>query len=224
MIAAARGGRVALLAVVLIAAGCAHVEREPRRDGLSFDERRQQLMALPAWQMRGRLAVNTGERAFQGSFSWLQDDMRSTLIVRGPLGGGILEVTGSPQQMTVRARGEQRVLEDPEAELSALLGWWMPVDSLSAWLLGLPDPEHSAATRFGPNAALEALDQRLWHVEYDAYQLVDGVVPGPTGGSSGAQADAPGGGVLVPRRIAMAHDTLELRLTVDAWEPASGAP
>jgi outer membrane lipoprotein LolB len=192
----ARALGAALLAVGLLV-GCAHLE--PGHDGLGFDERRQRLEAIPAWEMRGRLAVNTGERAFQGSFRWLQDDAHSTLTVRGPLGGGILEVAGSRDRMIVTARGEQRVLEDPETELSGLLGWWMPVDSLRAWLLGLPDAQFRAATRFGPDAALEALDQRLWHVEYASYQLSDGL--------------------LVPRRIDLAHGALELRLTVDAWSP-----
>jgi outer membrane lipoprotein LolB len=190
----------ALLAAVLLA-GCAHLE--PGDDGLSFGERRLRLESIPAWEMRGRLAVNTGERAFQGSFRWAQDDAHSTLTVRGPLGGGILEVAGSPDRMLVTARGEQRVLEDPETELSALLGWWMPVDSLRAWLLGLPDPGFRANTRIGAGTVLEALDQRLWHVEYASYQLSDGL--------------------LVPRRIDMAHGALELRLTVDAWSSTASA-
>lgn len=196
--------RAAALAAVLLAAGCAHVEPEPRQhDGLSFDERQARLQAIDAWEMRGRLAVDTGERAFQGRFNWLQDDASSTLIVRGPLGAGVLEVSGSPERMVVTARGEQRVLEDPEADLSALLGWWMPVDSLRAWLLGLPDPKFGADAQIGRDTVIDTLEQRLWHVEYASYQLSDGL--------------------LVPRRIDMAHGQLELRLTVDQWMPAIGS-
>ena len=194
-----RTAAACLLLAVLLAAGCATIEPVPEHDGLSFGERQQRLTAIPAWEMRGRLAVRTGERAFQGSFSWVQDQAHSTLIVRGPLGGGILEVSGSPERMTVTARGEQHVLEDPETDLSALLGWWMPVESLDAWLLGLPDPAHAAETTFGSGSVPDSIDQRLWHVQYDAWQLSEGL--------------------LVPRRIDMAHDALELRLTVDTWQP-----
>src|SRR5690606_23765308 len=108
--------RAALVAAVLLAAAC--VPRlEIEHDGLGFDERRARLAAIPSWRMQGRLAIDTGERAAQGRFSWIQDGDVSTLLVRGPLGGGVLEVTGTAGEMIVTARGERRVLTDPEADL-----------------------------------------------------------------------------------------------------------
>jgi outer membrane lipoprotein LolB len=156
--------------------------------------------------MRGRLAVNTGERAFQGSFSWRQDADVLDLAVRGPLGAGVLHVAGSPTDLTFTARGETRQLTDPEAELPALLGWWLPVASLHSWLLGLPDAGFRATTEPGVDGTLAALEQRLWRVAYPAYQI--------------APLDGTPMGVLVPRRIDMQHGDLMLRLTVDDWNPA----
>jgi outer membrane biogenesis lipoprotein LolB len=80
---------------------------------------------------------------------------------------------------------------------------------LPGWLLGLPDPEFRAETRPGADGTLAALDQRLWHVAYPAYQLVD--------------AAGTAGDVLVPRRIDLTHEGLELRLTIDEWRPANDA-
>ncbi|HEX7079504.1 MAG TPA: lipoprotein insertase outer membrane protein LolB [Gammaproteobacteria bacterium] len=194
-------GASALAAAALLA-GCGGQMRV-EHDGLTFAERESRLHALDAWEMRGRLAIDTGEDAYQAGFSWLQQGPVSTLSIRGPFGGGILEVSGSPDEMTITSRGERRVLDDPERDLSALLGWWMPVESLRAWLLGLPDPAFPSEPRIGPADVLRALDQRRWHLEYEAYQLVDGV--------------------LVPRRIDLAHDTLEVRLTVDGFRPAAAA-
>lgn len=190
--------RAALVVAVLLAAACA-----PRleHDGLRFEERRARLSAEASWRMQGRLAIDTGERAGSGRFSWIQDGDVSTLLVRGPLGGGVLEVTGTQSEMIVTSRGERRVLTDPETDLSALLGWWVPVESLDAWLLGLPDPRFRADTRVGPSDALQRLDQRFWRVEYVSYQLI--------------------GGVLVPRRIEMTHDDLYVRITVDDWSTDS---
>lgn len=186
-------------AAVLLIAGCAQI-RTDEHDGLSHAERSARLKSVPAWEMRGRLAVDTGDEAFQGRFQWLQDGAHASLTVRGPLGAGGIRIAGTPEEMTVTARGERRVLDDPERELSALLGWWLPVDSLRAWLLGLADPRYPADTRIGPDGVLERLEQRLWRVDYEAFQLA--------------------GGVLVPRRVQMRHAGLEIRLTVDAWEPA----
>jgi outer membrane lipoprotein LolB len=117
----------------------------------------------------------------------------------------VLQVAGAKDSLTYTARGETRALEDPETELSALLGWWLPVASLPAWLLGLPDPEYRAATTPGTDGTLAFIDQRLWQVSYAAYQLAQ-----PNGARE----------VLVPRRIDLSHRELSLRVTVDAWQPA----
>lgn len=188
--------RIALLAVALVAAaGCQRALVE--HDGLGFDERQARLAAIPAWEMRGRIAVETGERGFPATFRWRQEGDVSTLVIRGPFGAGAVEVTGSPERMVVTARGEQHVLEDPEEELSELLGWWVPVESLRAWLLGLPDPAYDADARIGRANVLTALEQRLWRLDYVGYQLAEGL--------------------LVPRRIDMSYDQLEVRLQVDRW-------
>jgi outer membrane biogenesis lipoprotein LolB len=122
----------------------------------------------------------------------------------------VLQVSGRPEALTVTARGETRTLTDPETELSELIGWWLPVASLSDWLIGFPDSSFSAATEPGRDGTLAALEQRLWRVAYPAYGLA------PVAGT--------GEGVLVPSRIDLTHGDLSLKLTIDAWQPATAAP
>lgn len=196
----------ALLAAVTLAA-CARLP--VGTDGRGLAERRNALESISSWEMRGRLVVDTGDRAVQGRFNWRQADDALELIVRNPLGAGILQVEGRPDALTVTARGETRTLTNPEAELSELVGWWLPIASLPHWLLGFPDPGFRAATQPGADGTLAALEQRLWHVAYATYQL----------GELAGTADA----VLVPRRIDLTHGELELRLTIDDWQPASPA-
>jgi outer membrane lipoprotein LolB len=176
--------------------GCAHVP--VGQDDLSYPERQSYLQQLDGWDMRGRIAVDMGEQAFQGSFRWQQSVDSLDLVVRGPLGGGVLQVAGPPDRLMVRARGETWELVNPETELSALLGWWLPVRSFSAWLLGLPDPMFAAQTSFGPDDTLQSLEQRLWTLSFQSYQLLDSVA--------------------LPRRIDLIHRDLELRVTVDRWQ------
>lgn len=192
---------LALLGAVIALAGCGTLPVAD--DGLRYDERRARLESLSGWEMRGRLAVDTGERAFQGRFQWRQDEDRLQLSVRGPFGAGSFEVAGSPQAMTLRARGESWTLVDPETELSDLVGWWVPVASLNAWLLGLPDGLFDARPQFDRDGRLVALEQRLWRLEYGGYELVEGL--------------------LVPGSIDMSHDALRLSLTVDDWNPQAAA-
>jgi outer membrane lipoprotein LolB len=176
--------------------GCVHVP--VGQDDLSYPERQSYLQQLDGWDMRGRIAVDMGEQAFQGSFRWQQSVDSLDLVVRGPLGAGVLQVAGPPDRLMVRARGETWELVNPETELSALLGWWLPVRSFSAWLLGLPDPMFAAQTSFGPDDTLQSLEQRLWTLSFQSYQLLDSVA--------------------LPRRIDLIHRDLELRVTVDRWQ------
>jgi outer membrane lipoprotein LolB len=192
---------LALLAVAAVLHACAHLP--VGTDGLSFEERRARLEAHESREIRGRLAVDTGERAFQGSFHWQRDADAMSLLVRGPLGGGVLQVSGTRTELTVTARGETRLLTDPESELSALVGWWLPVGSLHAWLLGLPDREFPAQTTLAPDGTLASLEQRLWRVDYVSYQLASGL--------------------LIPRRIDLKHGDLALRVTIDSSQPVGPA-
>ncbi|HLF09800.1 MAG TPA: hypothetical protein VJA26_01185, partial [Gammaproteobacteria bacterium] len=70
------------LALLAIAAGlhaCAHLP--VGTDGVSFEERRARLESHDDVQIRGRLAVATGERGFQGSFQWQQGADALNLLV-----------------------------------------------------------------------------------------------------------------------------------------------
>ena len=191
-----------LLAAALLG-GCATLQTGT--DGLNLDQRRERLRSVEAWEMRGRLTVDTGERSFQGSFNWLQNGDALDLVVRGPLRNGVLQVEGRPDALTVRARGETHTLTDPETELSELIGWWLPVASLPDWLLGFPDDQFRAVTMPGADGTLASIEQRLWRVDYPAYGLA------ATSGGPGRQA-------LVPRRIDMTYGALTLKLTIDDWQ------
>lgn len=196
---------IAVAAAALLA-GCAArapFEAEPATDGLSLEQRQAALAALPGWEMRGRLAIDTGERAYQARFEWRQEADRLRLSIRGPLGAGGVEVSGSDQSLMVRARGESYALDDPEIQLSEVLGWWLPVASLDNWLLGLPDRLFEADAKVEAGGRLLSLEQRLWRLDYDRFELAEQW--------------------LLPRRIAMNHEDLHIRLTVDAWRPTESA-
>ena len=107
---------------------------EPRRSGA-----RRSTPSAPGKCAAGSPST-PATRAFQGSFNWRQQDDALELAVRGPLGAtACCKSPGTPDALTVTARGETRTLTDPETELSELLGWWLPVASLPHWLLGFPD-------------------------------------------------------------------------------------
>ena len=192
-----RGAAAALMACAALS-GCASLR--PGSDEMTYAERREHLGMLEAWDLSGRIAVRNGEQAFQGRFRWSQRPDDLELVLRSPIGTNVMRVSGPLDQLMLEARGEQYSLEDPEAQLSALIGWWVPVTSFPSWLLGIPDPAYAARERLSPDGMLASLEQRLWRVDIANYQLAEGV--------------------LVPRRLDLRHDALDLRVVVDSFELA----
>lgn len=179
----------------------ADTESSPAR---SFEEREQLLRSVEHWEMRGRIAVDTGNDAWQGRFTWWQDDNELRLLIRGPLNTRPIEIAGNGNELTVRTRRETRVLLDPESQLSELLGWWLPITSLSSWLLGLPDERYPATTFVLDAAQLSALRQRAWDLQYGPYALQNSV--------------------RIPASIRLANEPLELVVTIDTWGPRANPP
>ncbi len=153
--------RLALGLVLVWLTSCSHVPS--REDALPLHE-------LDTWQMRGRIAVASGKEGFNGRFVWNQDLGKMLLRIRGPLGVGGLQVSGSPGSYTLGYRGETLSLTDPEAELSALVGWWLPVNSLPAWLRALPDEDYPFDAERDADGRLLHLEQRGWSAEYPSYE------------------------------------------------------
>jgi outer membrane lipoprotein LolB len=196
----ARQGLTIILAMVL--SGCVTQDADTSRPGdASFTERERRLRSVSNWEMRGRIAVDTGNDAWQGRFTWWQDADALRVLIRGPLNSRPVEITGDGAELTVRTRRETRVLEDPESQLSELLGWWLPITSLPSWLLGLPDERYPAATIVLENDVLSTLVQRAWELQYGAYELQDFA--------------------QIPASIRLANAPLELVVTIDAWGPVS---
>ena len=145
-----RRAALALLAAAMLG-GCASLPTGT--DGLSLAQRRERLESVAAWEMRGRLVVDTGDaRRSKAASTGGKTTMRSSSSCAGRLRNGVLQVSGRPDALTVTARGETRTLTDPETELSELIGWWLPVASLPDWLLGFPDAALAPRRSLGATA------------------------------------------------------------------------
>jgi len=191
-------------ATLLILAGCVTPSDTEPLTSTTFSERENRLRAIANWEMRGRIAVDTGADAWQGRFTWWQDGDVLRLLIRGPLNSRPVEISGNGAELTVRTRRETRTLVDPESELSELLGWWLPITSLPSWLLGLPDERYPAAALVLEDAAVRTLHQRAWQLEYGAYE----------------QQSA----ASIPGSIRLSNTPLELVVTVDNWGPQPDSP
>lgn len=188
----------AAVALSLAIVGCAGA---PTRTGTAIP---QDLSELSYWQARGRLGVSGAGNGGSGSFAWEQDDDRTNLQIRGPIGIGSvrLQMSGSalaPDLKLATSDGQTFRAESAWQELETRLGARVPAGKLRYWMLGLPAPgEYRWLADTGSD--MPTLEQDGWRIEY---QYADG-------------SDEPGGARL-PRRIQAASGDARVRIVVDRW-------
>jgi len=211
-----------LLAAAMLLAACATIRRPPLAPpagAASWPERRAALQALPGFELRGRVAVSTGNDGFNARLRWNQAGTQSDLALDGPLGIGGARVSSDGQSLVVTTpKGERLDRDAAQAELRARLGFEPPLGELRYWVLGVPAPAAGAAQEMlDGSSRLAALDQDGWHVDYSDYRAADPAVTGD-GASGGAAGSAtPASADVRPTRVTLTRGPLRVRLLIDHW-------
>lgn len=163
-------GRAAGLIAALLLAGCAGL---PARDGSDLPSHRADVRTLEAWQMQGRVAVATATDGFSGGLEWRQDGGAAEIILRGPLGAPVLQLTVDRDRIAMTDdRGEVIVGPQVHERLAAELGASLPLTELRYWLVGTPAPGLPHRESVGADGRLAALHQSGWEVRYGRFRAV----------------------------------------------------
>lgn len=186
--------------LLLLLSACTSTPPLPQVDDpqQAWQEHRQQMAALPQWQLGGRLLIITGHETWNTSINWQQQGEHYRIMLIGPLGQGSLKLDGDPHQVTLQAHdGEPQQANDPEALLSQQLGWHVPIRSLRYWVLGLPAPGEHEKT-ISNAGLLQTLRQDDWAIEFRDYQQQDGL--------------------YLPGRIFANNHQAKVRLIIGQWQ------
>jgi outer membrane lipoprotein LolB len=190
--------RVAALAALLLAAGCATIAPPESIDG--WPARRAALQALQSWTLDGRIAVAAGENGFSGGFDWQQRGADADIEISGPMGGSAMSIRVVDGKAVVSMRGESDSTEDAAQVFARYFGpgHQLPVTAMRYWLVGAPAPGQPHEETLGDGARLASLSQSGWLVRYDRYAAV--------------------GERALPDRIEMTTEGLRLRVVVSDWQ------
>jgi outer membrane lipoprotein LolB len=127
------------LLILLVLAGCAHVEVNPPAGPLEFD-------------LSGRIAARYRDEAFTGLLSWQHAGQGDDMLISTPMGQGLARIVRDGDAMRVTtSEGQNYSDSDGEALTERVLGFRLPVAGLADWVRGRPAP---------------ALEDRGWKVEY----------------------------------------------------------
>ena len=191
--------RVALLAVLMSAAGCTVVQPTgtPARK-----EQFAGLLALEDWELRGRVAVKDSEDGGQAKINWRQTGERSRIRFSGPFGAGAYELLWEPGLVSVTGGSggqslEYRGAEAAENFLREQLGWSFPAGSTRYWVMGLPDPSSASSMTFDAAGLPAVITQSGWQISFDRFANYEGYD--------------------LPARLEMQNGDARVRMVISSW-------
>jgi len=164
----------------------------------SWETRRPQLQAREQFELKGRVAVASGNEGFNARLLWKQNGKQTHMSLDGPLGAGGMQVSSDGSSVSiVTSKGEHLDNDAASAELTSRLGFDPPLASLRYWILGVPEPGQPAQESLDAQQRLATLQQDGWQIEYPDYMSV--------------------GGEWLPARLTLQRAGVRLRVVVDGW-------
>lgn len=149
--------RIWLALVLLLAGGCAQLERQAPQD-IEFD-------------LAGRLAARYGAEAFSGNIAWRHAPSADEMLITSSLGAGVARIVreGDTVVLTTAEPREYRA-RDAEALTEEVLGFRLPLAGLADWVRGRASDSQKAKTTLDDQGRLRSLEERGWTIDYLEYE------------------------------------------------------
>ncbi len=161
-------------------------------------EAQQQLYAIKAWTLEGRIAVKSGNEGWSANLFWEHDGGQERLRLYGPFGQGAVSIILQNQMIYINeGNGVVNSSRDPEELLTRKLGFSVPLGSLRYWVLGLPAPDISYQAELDDKGGLKGFQQQAWVLGFENFENV--------------------GNFVMPQKMTIQGSQVRLRLVVDEW-------
>ena len=165
---------------------------------ISWRARQQQLLSLSHWTLRGAIGVKQQQKGFNAQMHWQQNDLVYQIRLFGPLGGGLVQLQGSPEQVTL-ITSDKKLTHANNAEqlLQRQTGWRLPIDNLNFWIRGLAAPTSKAEKQMDRYQHIRTLKQQGWNIQFQRYTQVKGID--------------------LPSKMTLYHGDLRIRIIIKQW-------
>jgi outer membrane lipoprotein LolB len=129
---------------------------------------------IQAFHVKGRIGVQTQPNGFSGGLDWQHTNERDEIAIFSPLGSQVASIIKRVNGVTLTDNKGQSVTEKDTATLTQnTLGWQLPLDGLSDWVLGRPRKSAITEIRWDAEGKLRKLAQDDWQIEYLEYKTID---------------------------------------------------
>ncbi len=133
----------------------------------AWQQRKQALAEFSRWEIRGRIAVQRGQKADTANMIWRRNGDKHFLEMYGPFGGGRVRITeDGGQAKLVDAKGNEATGANIEELFYEQTGWRVPFAAIAFWVTGAPTPDYAYSGEIDPSGRLAVLKQMDWEIDF----------------------------------------------------------
>lgn len=158
----------------------------------------QSLASIQQFSLQGRIGVQTYGKGFSGSLHWQHSSTDDDIDLYSPLGSQVASIKKTAGQVTLEdTNGKSYSAVDAETLTQTILGWQLPLKGLADWSIGRPTESAIQDSTWNEQGLLTNLNQDGWIIEYQNYEEQ--------------------GGYVLPNKIFLKSEKLNLKLLVEKW-------
>jgi outer membrane lipoprotein LolB len=170
----------------------------PQADASLNQKHLASLAHINAFSLKGRIGVVTNPRGFSGGIEWQHAISNDNIDIFSPIGGKVANIVKNASGVTLTAQdGNNIKAQDAESLTHTTLGWRLPLNGLSDWVLGKPTNGKIEASAWDESGRLTNLKQDGWDISYENYAEYHGV--------------------FLPNKVLLKSDKVNLKLVADQW-------
>ena len=151
------------------------------------------------FELDGRIAVHYRNDSSTAMIHWQHKPEIDQLVLSSPLGQTLSALTRDKHGVSlVDSAQKTHHAENVESLTEQLLGWKLPLENLSYWIVGNAVPGQSYQVQQDAAHGLVQLTQSGWVVTYSRWQQV--------------------GGMNLPNKLTLVGQGVEVRLVIGEWK------
>jgi len=171
------------LGVALLVGGCASLPKPP-------PERPE----FAAFALNGRVSISYRDERHSAGLHWTHRAQSDEILLLTPLGQTAARLYRDDRSATLEANGKYHQATNIESLMRQSLGWYLPMNGLHHWVLGMHDPEIPARIERDEDGRIAVLHQGGWEIHYLRYE------------------DA------MPSRMQLDREDMQVKLLIDEWD------
>lgn len=156
------------------------------------------ISAINDFKINGRIGVQAQGYGLSGPIKWEHNQDNDEIGIFSPLGNKVAEIVKTSEGVTLTTEGKTLKAQDTGSLTELTLGWRLPFDHLSDWIIGRPAKGLVSQAAWDEKGQLSKLTQDGWEVSYMQYQ------------TESQHA--------LPNKINLRNNKMNVRLVIENWD------